>query len=85
MNVHFEPTSGNIRLFIKGEFGDPYDWSCRVDFVDTVAYLSLVEDMTTGVRCALLKWGQDNQITEFRWVRRKDGQKKTVIHPVMSS
>ena len=85
MNVHFEPTSGNIRLFIEGDFGDPYDWSCRVDFVDNVAHLSLVEDMSPGVRYALLKWGEDNHISEFRWVRFKNGQKKTIRHPVLSN
>ncbi|MBL4802886.1 MAG: hypothetical protein JKY45_13435 [Emcibacter sp.] len=75
MNMHFEPISGNLRLFVNGEYGDRYDWSCRVDVIDSVAYLSLVRSMVPGVRCALLKWGQDQNISEFRWTRIKSGQK----------
>jgi len=78
MKVHFEPTSGNLRLFKNGDYGDPYDWSCRVDIVDGVAHLSLVQDMIPGVRGALLVWGKENDIREFQWFRMKDGHKKTI-------
>lgn len=78
MNVHFEPRSGNLRLFKNGGFGDRYDWSCRVDIVSGVAHLSLVQEMMPGVRAALVIWGRQNDISEFRWVRFKDGKSKTV-------
>lgn len=79
MNLHFEPTSGNIRLFDDGsDFGDPYEWCCRVDIVGSSAFLSMVQSVPHGVRDALKQWGRDHGITEFCWLRKKSGQSRKV-------
>lgn len=82
MNIHFQPTSGNLRLFKNGGYGDKYDWSCHVQIVEGVAHLSLVQEMVRGVRGALMAWGRKNNISEFRWVRIKDGEKKYIRYLV---